>query len=155
MTNQNLLHHGNHSQDSQIWRYDAHKVVVPLPSETLAGSNDLTHGDSRTLSELDTNILWDCGVKADVWCWWGQGEKSLLCWEHLLVCCWPSLPAAISAKREHLSQAAGHIQYLSDPQRFRLPWPLQPLGPETPAVSAGQSAHVNVWDRLGPEALSP
>lgn len=80
-------------------------------------------------------------------------ELSLLCWELLLVCCWPSLPAAHSAKRELLSQAAGHSQYLSDPQLFRLPRPLQSLSPETPAVLAGQSAHVYVWDRLGPEAL--
>lgn len=80
-------------------------------------------------------------------------EPSLLCWELLLVCCWPSLPAAHSAKRELLSQAAGHSQYLSDPQLFRLPRPLQSLSPETPAVLAGQSAHVYVWDRLRPEAL--
>lgn len=116
----------------------------------------------RTVTDCQSPILifWETWMWAEMLCSKDKvdqhREQSLLCWKHLLVCCWPSLPAAISAKREHVSQAAGHSQYLSDPQlRFRLPWPFQPLSPETPAVCAGQSAHVYVWDRLRPEALSP
>lgn len=141
------------SLDSQIVRqYSNIYVFYSCQMKTLVELDDVQHADS-------INSLRKSGIKADMLCCKGKvdqdREQILLCWELLLVCCWPSLPAAISAKREHLSQAAGHNQYLSDPQRFRLPWPLQPLSPETPAVCAGQSAHVYVWDRLRPEALSP